>query len=336
MNIVFVQTAFLGDFLLSVPALKNLRKLYPEAHITLVCRAGLGSLMLDLNLVNAFLEIKKGSTESYLEVLNQLSNIDLTVSAHRSFRTGWFVKGIKAKKSIGFTNWWSWLFYNQTVKYDQTLHDALRQLSLLAPLSSSINEKLIELKKLNLNLAEKMNFPDEFSSAVDSQLGSDNSVLIYPGSVWATKRWTIQGYQELCRWICSQKMTPILMGSPDEKALCEQIQNNNSEIKNLAGSVSLLENIQLMKTAKAVVCNDNGGQHLASLLEIPTLSIFGPTSVEFGFRSWNRKGEVIQNKIACSPCGPHGHKQCPLGHHKCMKELSTQVVIERLKKIITR
>lgn len=321
MRIVFIQTAFLGDLLLSVPALKRIKTLYPDCELNLVCRSGLGSLMKDLKLVDYFHEIKKGDQSSYKKLKDKLTKVDLVISAHQSFRTGLLVRSLRSKRSIGFKNWWSWLFYDETVEFDTNLHDALRQLSLVGPLPSS-----------NKNAG---NFPSLVPVSHNPKFKNLEKVfLIYPGSVWATKRWTTEGFKAVAEWLLGQGLTPILMGSPEERELCEEIRNGNPKILNYAGSLTLFENIQLISQSQGVLCNDNGGQHLASLTEVPILSIFGPTSIEFGYRAWSYSGQVIQNKLPCSPCGPHGHKQCPLGHHKCMKDLSPGMVIGKLKDLV--
>jgi len=67
--------------------------------------------------------------------------------------------------------------------------------------------------------------------------------------------------------------------------------------------------------------------HLGSTAGTPTVSIFGPTILEFGYRPWNARAEIVQIDLSCRPCGKHGAKKCPLGTHACMKGISSRVVI---------
>jgi heptosyltransferase-2 len=87
-----------------------------------------------------------------------------------------------------------------------------------------------------------------------------------------------------------------------------------------------------MTYGKVVVSNDSGAMHLASVAEVPTVAIFGPTVLEFGYQPWNNMSAVVENKeINCRPCGKHGHEKCPIGTHVCMTSISANQVLEKIK-----
>ena len=69
--------------------------------------------------------------------------------------------------------------------------------------------------------------------------------------------------------------------------------------------------------------------HIAASLQRPVLCIFGPTVLDFGFRPWNDKSQVVEEALLCRPCGPHGHARCPLGHHNCMKKIKAEFVYDQ-------
>ncbi len=90
----------------------------------------------------------------------------------------------------------------------------------------------------------------------------------------------------------------------------------------------------LMQRSQLVVSNDSGSQHLASLVETPLVSIFGPTVLSQGFGPWQNKAVVAQaTGLTCRPCGRHGHDKCPIGTHVCMTSLTPDSVYQASLKV---
>jgi heptosyltransferase-2 len=93
------------------------------------------------------------------------------------------------------------------------------------------------------------------------------------------------------------------------------------------GQLSLLASAELIGRAALLVTNDSSPLHLASAMNTPTLAVFGPTVPEFGF---GPLAEVAATEgissLPCRPCDKHGPQRCPLGHWKCMRELSPEAV----------
>ncbi|MDQ3243342.1 MAG: glycosyltransferase family 9 protein [Gemmatimonadota bacterium] len=155
-------------------------------------------------------------------------------------------------------------------------------------------------------------------------------VALAPGSVWGTKRWPF--YPELAAMI-AREMNVIVIGGTDDIAAADTIvaQLPPGTAISAAGKLSLLASAGLIGRARALVGNDSAPQHLASAMGTPTLTIFGPTVPAFGFgpladgsTSAGREG------LACRPCNRHGPQRCPLGHWRCMRELSSGEVFEHL------
>ena len=118
------------------------------------------------------------------------------------------------------------------------------------------------------------------------------------------------------------------MGGPGEEELATRISKLIPGSLNLAGKTSPLESLQVLAQADVVVTNDSAGQHMAALVGAPTVSVFGPTVLEFGYRPWNSKAKIVERKgLACRPCGKHGHHKCPIGTHECMKKITATEVI---------
>jgi heptosyltransferase-2 len=109
-------------------------------------------------------------------------------------------------------------------------------------------------------------------------------------------------------------------------------------VQNIAGTFSLVEFAMVVKQARFVISNDSSPVHFASAFDIPVLAIFGPTIPAFGFAPTSTINRVvsIQDQIGmpldCQPCAIHGTPVCPLGHHRCMKDLEPTTVFNYCKK----
>lgn len=356
-RILFNQTAFLGDLLLSIPTLNNLKRIFPNGNITLICRKGTASLAQELKLADQIFEVDKKNSDSLKALKKNIKtqSYDIAISPHESTRSALFMWNVKAECKIGFYRWWSSWIYNKTIPRNMSLPDALRQLSLLSELDEVIKQAIVSYSQSKGNfgklrvdsLSDRLKVPALAFMGLKNRIQSHRSIeseqsvickypqvkdaiFIAPGSVWETKKWTLDGYVELSKKLAHNNQI-ILIGSPDEKSLCDKIQNEVPSALNLAGRTTLFELLCLMTEGKALVCNDSGSMHLGSVAELPTVAIFGPTVLEIGYQPWQDKALVVENtRLNCRPCGLHGHKVCPIGTHECMKSISANEIISSL------
>jgi heptosyltransferase-2 len=84
-----------------------------------------------------------------------------------------------------------------------------------------------------------------------------------------------------------------------------------------------------------LVTNDSAPMHLASAMGTPTVAVFGPTVPDFGFGPLSPRASVVgHDTLPCRPCDRHGPDRCPLGHHRCMRELPPALVVERARTLL--
>lgn len=152
-----------------------------------------------------------------------------------------------------------------------------------------------------------------------------------PGSVWPTKMWSAEGFTRVARELLFSGYRVVLMGAPDERGICEEIASRAPGAISIAGETSLFESAEILALADLLVCNDSGAMHMAAAAGVPTVAIFGPTVLDFGYRPWQDRARVVQAEVSCRPCGKHGAKSCPLGTHECMKKVSAESVLEAVR-----
>ena len=358
------QTAFIGDLLLSIPLILRIQHLYPGEELHLVCRQGFASFFEETGLVDRAFEVKKGAGRApYKELISQLGEreYDKVWCPHQSFRTTLVMKQLRAKERVGFwTAWNAWAF-EKRVKREMSWPDSLRQLSLLSPHDPSLAEQLSRLEGMenpeakevwNASLAPEvpewcsMNLmapgalseqaANKLDTLSDSLLGQHKLTkfeyaLIFPGSVWATQRWTLEGYTEVARSMLGEGWGVILMGTGGETEICQQIASQVEGVIDLSAKTSLFEALALMSQAKIVVSNDSGAAHLASCARAPLVSIFGPTTLSLGYRPWQSQAVVMQKDLPCRPCGKHGSQRCPIETFECMKAITADEVLASVR-----
>lgn len=366
-NILVLQTAFLGDLLLTIPLLKRIKRLFPEEKIFLIVREGLAPLIRDLNLVDFCFEVKKSSAKSYRSLMRLpefKAGFKLAFCAHRSFRSALFFFQIKAKVKVGFREFWNGFIFQHRVSRNLELPEALRLMQLLFPFDPDLVRHLAEFSFLSQNSHQNDLAQTGLQAKVPSWASMDVSeaifkmrklrydlmaklqvditnydlVVFFPGSVWPTKQWTKKGFVDLALSLPKQgffKKEPriIFLGSAPESELCRSLSEEVPGSLSLAGELSLTEVVLLLSEAKLAVTNDSGSMHMASLVGCPTLAVFGPTTLSLGFRPWQDRALVVENRLlSCRPCGLHGHKKCPLGTHECMKSITAQEVIGQMRR----
>ncbi|MES2768703.1 MAG: glycosyltransferase family 9 protein [Bdellovibrionota bacterium] len=342
MKILVIQTAFLGDVLLSIPTLLRLKSLYQNSEVTLLCRKGVGEIFRELKLADIVIELNKKNKEEFSETFKSLkkNSYDLLLCPHESYRSAFMTMQIKAKEKIGFKDWWNPFLFTKFTQRNMDLPDALRQLSLLAVIDAGSKAAIanyLSSKKIpdiaQMGLRNRILGHPKYSNTIKKFNILNKAIFIAPGSVWNTKRWTPDGFKKAAQNL-SAKNPIVFIGSPDERDLCTEISNEVPGSINLAGNTSLFELLTLMSTGKLLLSNDSGSMHMGSVAELPTVAVFGPTVLSLGYEPWQEKAIVVENKeLKCRPCGKHGHQKCPIGTHECMKSISSQAVIEAAERL---
>jgi heptosyltransferase-2 len=153
-----------------------------------------------------------------------------------------------------------------------------------------------------------------------------------PGSVWATKRWPY--YTELACLLNGDARLAIVGGKDDAPIAAEIAAAASNRVVDATGKLSLLGSAELIRRCAILVTNDSAPQHLASAVGTPTITVFGPTVPEFGFGPLAPRSKTVGVAgLECRPCDRHGPMRCPLGHWRCMRELTASVVADAIARI---
>lgn len=161
-------------------------------------------------------------------------------------------------------------------------------------------------------------------------------LVLCPGAEFGpAKQWPASHFAALADFFMKNNWQILLLGSKADFDVAEQIKqcsaaSAEAQIHNLAGHTSLAQAIDLIGTADCVVSNDSGLMHIAAALQKPIVAVYGPTSTAFT-PPLSSKAAIAQIDIDCSPCF---ERTCPLGHHRCMQDLTAESVINKIKTLI--
>jgi heptosyltransferase-2 len=150
------------------------------------------------------------------------------------------------------------------------------------------------------------------------------------GSEWETKIWPASHVADLVRELAASGLRPVLLGGPRERPIAKQIGGAGGCIDTTGNSVG--EALGILSLSALAVGGDTGLVHAARALGTPTVAVFGPTPVDvhrFGARE-----RAVSLALSCSPCSAHGSRRCPLGHHRCLRDLDAHRVAAACEEVL--
>jgi heptosyltransferase-2 len=333
-RILVIQTAFLGDAVLTTPLLGALRGQFPDAKLVVLCTPEIGEVFERHPAVSEIILFDKRGKDHSLVAQWKLSRriramgFDLAIIPHRSVTSALLAWLARIPRRIGFSaSQGRWLL-TDVVPFEWGVHDVERNLALM---------KVFGVQNPSGDLW--LQPEPEASTKILARLqsagvgASDNVIGINAGSIWATKRWLPEGFAAVAdRLIRELGAKVVFIGGAKDSGTMERILSLMKEKPvNWVGQTSLKELVAVIARCRAFLTNDSGPLHIAVASRIPTVAIFGPTTKELGFFPYGKGHLVIEKDLSCRPCGLHGADQCPLGHFKCMKDISSEEVFEAVK-----
>jgi heptosyltransferase-2 len=340
------NTAFLGDAILTLPLLQTLRDAFSEAEIDFWVRKGFAPLFSAHPAVtNVYEYDKRGKDRGFLRAFRlgrALGNqrYALWISAHSSLRSSLIARWSSAKMRIGYDkpacNAW---FYTHTVsrKFSE-LEEIERLARLLLPLELEKRGILPETWPEIVLPGDALADAERYFAALMEE--KEAPVLgLHPGSIWGTKRWPLEYYAAIAARAASEGAHVLVFGSPgDEERMAGEVAamardaGAGAYIRNLAGKLSLPSLAAYIGWLSCYATNDSGPMHLAWPQKVPVTAMFGPTVRSLGFFLRGENATVMELPMDCRPCGLHGPQTCPLGHHKCMRDMTPDMVWKDIAK----
>ena len=353
MSSLVVQTSFIGDMVLTTPLIAELARRGPVDVLTTPITGPL--LANNPSVRRVILYDKRGADRGpvglwraarstrdlFEEGKKRPIAYEAAYLAQGSIRSAIAARLVGASQYIGFSTSPGRALYTRAMAYREDRHHAERLWSLSTwtggatepptPLRPALYPGAEERDAVDALLSPRGIAPEDSSAKFDSR----ELVLFAPGSAWPTKRWPY--FADLARTLARRFRLGIIGGEADQEPARSIRNDPNVEILDATGQLSLLGSAELIRRSAAVVCNDSAALHLASAMDTPTVAVFGPTVPAFGFGPLASRSAVAGiDSLSCRPCHRHGPRRCPLGHWRCMRDLSAEYVAALVEKIVGR
>jgi len=164
--------------------------------------------------------------------------------------------------------------------------------------------------------------------------GTRGFVLLGAGARWETKRWPAAHFVRLAELIERERGLDTRFALLPGEPVAPEIQRHLASRGEGPLSLPFRELAAAASHARAIVSNDSAVLHLGPALGVPVLGLFGGTVPEFGFARQGPRDEVTEIRLGCRPCGVHGRPRCPLGHHRCMRDLAPEWAYAALSRVL--
>jgi heptosyltransferase-2 len=335
---------WVGDAVMTVPALRELRRVLPGAHITLATRAWAEGIFADAEFIDDILvldadargarsffrrvsDVRQGRFELAILFPNAFEPAAVAAAARVPFRVGYATQGRGPLLTHALATP-SWRGERHEVFYYLNIVAGLEQ---LLDGSTGANERA---PRLDLPV------PEERRRDAREMLGelgvrlNRPLVALCPGSTNSrAKRWPASSYAALADLLIEETGAEVLLvGAREESDVsAEVVAAMRRQPFVLTGQTTLAETTALLSLADLLVTNDTGPAHIAAALSIPTLVIFGPTNPDTT-RPYSTLAEVVREPPACAPCML---RDCPIDH-RCMTAILPASVFARSAELLER
>jgi len=364
-RILLIKPSALGDVIHTIPVLVKLRARYPSARIDWLitpenadivrCHPALSNVVLFARRDFSKRGRRWRATVAFRDLLKQIrrAKYDLIVDMHGQMRSAFFTLISGAGVRIGFdrpikreltvsaehdlknvpNHGWrgaregSWVAYTHRIPIPTLDVHAIDRYLWVAPLLGLDNNP----PDLTIYLSPETIRNVERLLERHGVPASKPLIVLVPGTIWETKHWTIEGFAGVARQFLREGFAVALAGTKRDQERCRQIAAAARGVCDLSGKTTPAELAALIRRAEVAVTNDSGSMHVAASLGKPMVSVFGPTNpVHIG--PYERPESVVRIDLPCSPCNYRRLSQCPFDH-ACMKQVTSEMVVERVRKI---
>ena len=339
---------WIGDAVLTIPAIKAVRKAFPDAHICLLAKPWVAEIFSespDIDETISYDEKFNGIMGKFrLAKVLRASAFDTAILLQNAFDAAFITWLAKIPERIGYKRDCRSFLLTKGIPVPEEIlgkHQVNYYLNIIRSMKVDIQETV---PYIHLNDNERQKARETISSGLqDPHLPL---IGINPGAAYGSaKRWPPENFAELIMKIINDlNGRVIIFGSTAELEIANEITNeiNTLKIKRkteygsrlmvMSGKTSLRELAALISECDAFITNDSGPMHMASALHVPTAAIFGSTDpVATG--PFGNGHKVITTGLDCSPCLK---RECPKKDLVCMTEITPDMVFSALNEILPK
>ncbi|CAN5131636.1 glycosyltransferase family 9 protein [soil metagenome] len=330
-RILVIRYRFIGDTILTVPFLRNLRHSFPDANIDVLVGPQSGEVLQGCPFVNRFITFDttrfhkydkgEGKANSYWSYVKQLrkEKYDLVFVLKRSWSSAFLALLIGAKYRIGYATEGRQILLTKGIPWNKHIHEVDSTLEVLSGANLPIQDRFLDAW-----ISEDED--NEIRAIVPELATGKTKVLIHAAAAHPDKVYPLDRWAEVMKIVAPQLNCDFYFtGAEQDYLLYEELQQL-SGLKgfNLAGKLSLRQSMALYRRMNVSMCVDSGPAHLSAAVGVPTVALFGPTD-PIRWRPYGESHIALYNSdLPCRPC--NYNKTC--ANRECLTEFSPAKIAE--------
>lgn len=333
-NFLIVGPSWVGDMVMAQPLFSSLKLQRPDCKITVLAPDWTRPLLSRMPQVDHSISTALGHGELRLGARHALGKVlrkhgyTTAIVLPNSFKSALIPFFARIPHRIGWRGEWR----NPLLTDCRVLEEALlplmvQRFAALAYARSADLPQKIPRPRLHIEDNARQQALAEFGLDAGTP-----TLAICPGAEFGnSKQWPAEHFAAVCNQLIADGWNVWIFGSANDKEIAAAILSglDNAKLahcRNLTGTTTLAQAIDLMSTVSAVVSNDSGLMHIAAALDLPVAAIFGSTSPDFT-PPLSEQARVLATDIECRPCFK---RECPFGHRRCLTELAPERVLSAL------
>ena len=326
-RILIRASNWLGDAVMSVPAVRAIKQGRPDAHVTIATPANLVPVWKLVSEVDEIISLKRKSLLHAVRLIERAPKFDVAVLFPNSLRVALEAWLSDIPRRAGYRGHFRAWLLNQIVpdrrKRGPLEHQSLRYLRI----AHELGAETFNVQRSTLNA--------QFAAAHQpSSINHQPLLGLCPGAEYGpAKRWLPERFAEVASTVTAQQQIKwVLLGTAKDADVGAQIATALGEnCLNRIGQTTVEQLIEELRACRLLLTNDTGTMHLAALLGVPTVAIFGST--EPALTGPMGKGHIVlRHHVECSPCFL---RECPIDF-RCMKAVSVEEVRDAVMSILRR
>lgn len=352
---VFIRVPnWVGDAVMAIPALRELRRIFTEARITLVARPWVAGLFDGEGLADDLIPVEdsRGLTQSIKQFFVLASRLrserfDHAVLLQNAFGAALVARAAGAKDVTGYPTDGRRVMLHTTIPFQEDYKNR-HQVFYYLNIAARLEEKLAGQTHIDLNNDLKSAEPRLSASEeakekmrqlldecdIDKTFPHNRILAINPGATNSrAKQWLAERFAQAADLFAERDgFQTVIIGTAGDIPVAKEVASHmRTRAAILAGRTDIAELKAVLACSSLVLSNDTGAAHVSAALGVPTVVVFGPTE-DFATRPFSPVAEVVRHQVECSPCML---RECPIDH-RCMTRVEVNDVYLAARRLMAQ
>ncbi|MEW6207461.1 MAG: lipopolysaccharide heptosyltransferase II [Acidobacteriota bacterium] len=344
MKVMIRAPSWVGDAVMAVPALREIRRIFDTSHITLLARQWVAGLFDGEELADDFIPVTDargliGSVGGFFRDARRLrrERFDYAVLLQNAFSAAVTARAAGARTIIGYPTDARRALLDQVIAFEPD-YKSKHQVSYYLNIASQIEEKFAGASRVDMTAEPRLHALDEGKKRARlllARFGIEDErpiVALNPGATNSrAKQWKAERFAGVADLLAERdRFQTIIVGAVNDREASDEVAREmRSPSAMLAGETTIAELKAVLACSSLVISNDTGPAHVSAALGVPTVVIFGPTE-HFATRPLSSVASVVRHEVDCSPCML---RECPIDH-RCMTGVEVADVYRAAKKLL--